>query len=174
MPFITLSNLKQFLANLLSQNLVFAKALSIATDLNKETGVTKIGSYWIREGQIQQPLLKIDNNETSGGVFYRGKEIATKPYYYTKTETYTKDEVDNKLSTYASFVEPYDIPSENATANGFFLFTSQDAPYRAPFGQIYSMFESQFSNRYVAKTEYAKLVLSNGHLSINGSELWIE
>lgn len=172
--FVSSDTLKQFWANLLSQNLVFAKALSIATDLSKETGVTKIGSYWICKGQIQQPLLKIDNNETSGGVFYRGEEIATKPYYYTKTETYTKKEVDNKLSPYASFVEPYDIPSANAAANGFFLFTAQDAPYRMPFTQVYDMFGSQFDNRYVAKTEYAKLVLSNGHLSINGSELWIE
>lgn len=174
MPFITLSNLKRFLANLLSQNLVFTKALSIATDLNKETGVTKIGSYWIRKGQIQQPLLKINNNETSGGVFYRGEEIATKPYYYTKTETYTKDEVDNKLSTYASFVEPYDTPSPGTVVDGFFLFTAQDAPFRLSYTKVYGMFGEQFDNRYVAKTEYAKLVLSNGHLSINGSELWIE
>ena len=94
--------------------------------------------------------------------------------YYTKTETYTTDEVDNKLSTYASFVEPYDTPSESVSIQGSFLFTAQNAPYRMPFTQVYGLLGTQFDNRYVAKTEYAKLVLSNGHLSINGSELWIE
>lgn len=92
----------------------------------------------------------------------------------SEVETYTKTEVDNKLSTYASFVEPYDTPSEKDAVQGYFLFTTQNAPFRLPYTQVAGMFGSQFDNRYVAKTEYAKLVLSNGHLSINGSELWIE
>lgn len=99
MPFITLSNLTQFFKNLLSKNLVFTKALTIAPDLTKEEGVTKIGSYWASDGQIQQPLLTIDNNDASGGVFYRGEEVATKPHYYTKSETYTKEELGNEFTT---------------------------------------------------------------------------
>ena len=51
--------------------------------------------------------------------------------YYTKTETYTKAEVDNKIRN-------IDL------------------------------------SQYVLKSDYEKVVLSNGHISINGSELWVE
>lgn len=98
MPFITLSNLKRFLANLLSKNLVFTKSLSIATDLTKdENGSTRIGSYWIINGQIQAPLLIIGNYAGDHGVFYRGDEVVTKRNTYSKSETYTKKEVDNAI-----------------------------------------------------------------------------
>lgn len=129
MPFITLSNLKRFLANLLSQNLVFTKSLSIATDLTKDpNGSTRIGSYWIRNGQIQAPLLVIGNYQGDHGVFYYGYEVATKRNTYSKSETYTQAEVDNKIPTKTS---------QLTNDSGF-------------------------------------AVISNGHLVINGSELWIE
>lgn len=41
MPFITLNNLTQFFKNLLSKNLVFTKALTIAPDLTKEKELLK-------------------------------------------------------------------------------------------------------------------------------------
>lgn len=78
MAWITVSNLQRFLTNLTNTSLTFKKHLSIATDLSNDTGITKIGSYWIRKGQIQQPLLTIDNTEASPAVYYKGDEVATK------------------------------------------------------------------------------------------------
>lgn len=86
MPFITLSNLKRFLANLLSKNLVFKKSLIIAPNMYDEPGgITKIGSFLPRPSSpsFQIPQLMIQNyrdREDLGGVFYRGNEIATKRY----------------------------------------------------------------------------------------------
>lgn len=87
MPFITLSNLKQFFKNLLSKNLVFKKSLTIAPDMYDEPGgVTRIGSFMPRpsEPRLQIPQLAIQSYDRDkgnlGGVFYRGDEVATKRY----------------------------------------------------------------------------------------------
>lgn len=87
MPFITLSNLKRFLANLLSKNLVFKKSLIIAPNMYDEPGgITKIGSFTPRPSspslQIPQLAIQSCNHDKGdlGGVFYRGDEIATKRY----------------------------------------------------------------------------------------------
>lgn len=87
MPFITLSNLTQFFKNLLSKNLVFKKALTIAPNMYDEPGgITKIGSFLPRPSSpnFQVPQLSIQNYDRDkgnlGGVFYRGDEIATKRY----------------------------------------------------------------------------------------------
>lgn len=87
MPFITLSNLTQFFKNLLSKNLVFKKALTIAPNMYDEPGgITKIGSFLPRPSSpnFQIPQLSIQNYDKDkgnlGGVFYRGDEIATKRY----------------------------------------------------------------------------------------------
>ena len=87
MPFITLSNLKRFLANLLSKNLVFKKSLIIAPNMYDEPGgITKIGSFLPRPSSpnFQIPQLMIQSYDRDkgnlGGVFYRGDEVATKRY----------------------------------------------------------------------------------------------
>lgn len=87
MPFITLSNLKRFLANLLSKNLVFKKSLIIAPNMYDEPGgVTRIGSFMPMPSSptIQIPQLTIQSYDRDkgnlGGVFYRGDEVATKRY----------------------------------------------------------------------------------------------
>lgn len=87
MPFITLSNLKRFLANLLSKNLVFKKSLIIAPNMYDEPGgITKIGSFLPRSSSpsFQIPQLVIKNYDRDkgdlGGVFYRGNEVATERY----------------------------------------------------------------------------------------------
>lgn len=234
MPFITLSNLTQFFKNLLSKNLVFTKALTIAPDLTKEEGVTKIGSYWASDGQIQQPLLAINNDETSGGVFYRGKEVATKDDITagggnitvddTLSDTSTnpvqnkviKGALDNLLSTSSSpdanyvgwdddqnlvvgnktnehsssvKISPYGVICgtdsgtigivQDETANGIIsLNTTNHELYMLTFNeklQYTNLSNDTLDN--IATEAYVKanyVQLSNGHISINGSELWIE
>lgn len=96
MPFITLSNLKRFLANLLSKNLVFKKSLTIAPDMYDEPGgVTRIGSFMPRpsEPRLQIPQLAIQSYDRDkgdlGGVFYRNQEVATKIYVNNTVENET-------------------------------------------------------------------------------------
>jgi hypothetical protein len=180
MPFITLNNLTQFFKNLLSKNLVFTKALTIAPDLTKEEGVTKIGSYWASDGQIQQPLLTISNNETSGGVFYRGKEVATKDDITagggnitvddTLSDTSTnpvqnkviKGALDNLLSTSSSLDGNYvGWDGDQNLVVGNKTNEHSSSVKISPYGVI-------------CGTDSAYVQLSNGHISINGSELWIE
>lgn len=234
MPFITLNNLTQFFKNLLSKNLVFTKALTIAPDLTKEKGVTKIGSYWASDGQIQQPLLAINNDETSGGVFYRGKEVATKDDITagggnitvddTLSDTSTnpvqnkviKGALDNVLSTSSSLDANYvgwdgdqnlvvgNKTNEHSqsvkispdgvmcsddsvgigivqieTTNGIIsLNKTNNKAYELTFNeklQYMDLVNNTLDN--IATEAYVKanyVQLSNGHISINGSELWIE
>lgn len=94
MPFITLSNLKRFLANLLSKNLVFKKSLIIAPNMYDEPGgITKIGSFMSRP-PLQIPQLSIQNYDKDkgnlGGVFYRGYEVATERYADAAVENEAK------------------------------------------------------------------------------------
>ena len=234
MPFITLSNLRQFFKNLLSKNLVFTKALTIAPDLTKEKGVTKIGSYWASDGQIQQPLLAINNDETSGGVFYRGKEVATKDDITAGGGNVTVDDalsntstnpvqnkvikgaLDNVLSTSSSLdanyvgwdgdqnlvvgdktnehsqsvkispdgfiygndsagigilrVETTDgIVSSNRTNNEAYMLTLNE---KLQYMDLVNDTLDNIATEAYVKANYVQL--SNGHISINGSELWIE
>lgn len=174
MPFITLSNLKRFLANLLSQNLVFTKSLSIATDLTQDpNGSTRIGSYWIRNGQIQAPLLVIGNYQGDHGVFYQGYEVVTKRNTYSKSETYTKAEVQNKVRDFWITTDEWQDASLSDLSKGYLMFmeTMNEIPKKVALDLIATRLGI---SRLVTKDEYAKLVLSNGHLSINGSELWVE
>lgn len=234
MPFITLSNLRQFFKNLLSKNLVFTKALTIAPDLTKEKGVTKIGSYWASDGQIQQPLLAINNDETSGGVFYRGKEVATKDDITAGGGNVTVDDalsntstnpvqnkvikgaLDNVLSTSSSLDANYvgwdgdqnlvvgDKTNEHSksvkispegfiygndsagigisrveTTDGIvYLNRTNNEAYMLTLNeklQYMDLVNDTLDN--IATEAYVKanyVPLSNGHISINGSELWIE
>lgn len=234
MPFITLNNLTQFFKNLLSKNLVFTKALTIAPDLTKEKGVTKIGSYWASDGQIQQPLLAINNDETSGGVFYRGKEVATKDDITagggnitvddTLSDTSTnpvqnkviKGALDNLLSTSSSpdanyvgwdddqnlvvgnktnehsssvKISPYGVICgtdsatigivQDETTNGIIsLNKTNNELYMLTLNEkLQYMNLSNDTLDNIATEAYVKanyVQLSNGHISINGSELWIE
>lgn len=234
MPFITLNNLTQFFKNLLSKNLVFTKALTIAPDLTKEKGVTKIGSYWASDGQIQQPLLAINNDETSGGVFYRGKEVATKDDITagggnitvddTLSDTSTnpvqnkviKGALDNVLSTSSSLdanyvgwdgnqnlvvgnktnehsqsvkISPDGVICGNDSviigivqaeiANGIIsLNQTNHEAHKLTFNEkLQYMDLSNNTTDNIATEAYVKanyVQLSNGHISINGSELWVE
>lgn len=238
MPFITLSNLRQFFKNLLSKNLVFTKALTIAPDLTKEKGVTKIGSYWASDGQIQQPLLAINNDETSGGVFYRGKEVATKDDITagggnitvddTLSDTSTnpvqnkviKGALDNVLSTSSpndgvriTWDDRNRLTVQNSTntenglsttitPGGITCINTSDSRRTIRIGESFSYMSISATNPKTKKTNvlilneklqygdalnntldniateaYVKanyVQLSNGHISINGSELWIE
>lgn len=238
MPFITLNNLTQFFKNLLSKNLVFTKALTIAPDLTKEKGVTKIGSYWALDGQIQQPLLAINNDETSGGVFYRGKEVATKDDITagggnitvddTLSDTSTnpvqnkviKGALDNLLSTSSSLDANYvgwdddqnlvvgnktDEHSQSVKISPYGVICGTDSvaigiiqgeitaettngiiSLNETNHELYALIlneKLQYSNLSndttdnIATEAYVKanyVQLSNGHISINGSELWIE
>lgn len=234
MPFITLNNLTQFFKNLLSKNLVFTKALTIAPDLTKEKGVTKIGSYWASDGQIQQPLLAINNDETSGGVFYRGKEVATKDDITagggnitvddTLSDTSTnpvqnkviKGALDNVLSTSSSLdanyvgwdgdqnlvvgnktnehsqsvkISPDGVICSNDSViigivqaeidNGIIsLNQTNHEAYKLTFNEkLQYMDLSNKTTDNIATEAYVKanyVQLSNGHISINGSELWVE
>lgn len=106
MPFITLSNLKRFLANLLSKNLVFKKSLSIATYMEDDPGgVTKIGSFLPQPSTpaLQIPQLLIQNYDIDkgnlGGVFYRNQEVATQGYVdvTVKNETNRWEKAYNAL-----------------------------------------------------------------------------
>lgn len=237
MPFITLSNLRQFFKNLLSKNLVFTKALTIAPDLTKEKGVTKIGSYWASDGQIQQPLLAINNDETSGGVFYRGKEVATKDDITagggnitvddTLSDTSTnpvqnkviKGALDNMLSTSSpndgthitwnndkgiivrstkdnlnTLISPGSVSCSNSSNraaigvsvnnssaiiqavvtgdNGLSELRVLRFNEKLQYGNPSSDTLDNIATEAYVKANYVQL--SNGHISINGSELWIE
>ena len=68
--------------------------------------------------------------------------------YYTKTETYTKEEVDNK------------IKNNKPDLSSYYTKTEVDAKIPTKTSQLTN--DSGFA------------VISNGHLVINGSELWIE
>lgn len=96
MPFITLSNLTQFFKNLLSKNLVFKKALTIAPSMYDEPGgITKIGSFLPipSSPNFQVPQLTIQSYDRDkgnlGGVFYRGQEVATQGYVNAAVENET-------------------------------------------------------------------------------------
>lgn len=98
MHFITLINLKRFLANLLSKNLVFKKSLTIAPNMYDDPGgITKIGSFTPipSSPSLQVPQLTIQSCNYDkgdlGGVFYRGDEIATKRYANAAVENETKN-----------------------------------------------------------------------------------
>lgn len=77
--------------------------------------------------------------------------------YYTKTETYTKAEVDNKIGN-------IDL-SQYATTT---YVRTAIASARASIEANIPTKTSQLTN------DSGFAVISNGHLSINGSELWIE
>lgn len=77
--------------------------------------------------------------------------------YYTKTETYTKAEVDNKISN-------IDL-SQYATTT---YVRTTIASARASIEANIPTKTSQLTN------DSGFAVISNGHLVINGAELWIE
>lgn len=68
--------------------------------------------------------------------------------YYTKTETYTREEVDNKIKNNKPDLSSY--------------YTKTEVDNKIPTKTSQLTNDSGFA------------VISNGHLSINGSELWIE
>ena len=77
--------------------------------------------------------------------------------YYTKTETYTRAEVDNKISNID--LSSYATTTYVRTAiSSAIAFIEADIPTKT----------SQLTN------DSGFAVISNGHLVINGSELWIE
>lgn len=77
--------------------------------------------------------------------------------YYTKTETYTREEVDNKIST-------IDL-SQYATTT---YVRTEISSARASIEANIPTKTSQLTN------DSGFAVISNGHLVINGAELWIE
>ena len=77
--------------------------------------------------------------------------------YYTKTETYTRAEVDNKISN-------IDLSQYATTTYVRTAISSARASIEAKIPTK----TSQLTN------DSGFAVISNGHLSINGSELWIE
>lgn len=77
--------------------------------------------------------------------------------YYTKTETYTRAEVDNKISN-------IDLSQYATTTYVSTAISSARASIEAKIPTK----TSQLTN------DSGFAVISNGHLSINGSELWIE
>lgn len=92
--------------------------------------------------------------------------------YYTKTETYTRGEVDDKLAN---------IDAESIISN-YVTTTSLEANAILVNGKDVSTKEyvdSQISAKTPTKTSQLTndsgfAVISNGHLVINGAELWIE
>ena len=93
--------------------------------------------------------------------------------YYTKTETYTKKEVQNQVADFWSTTDEWEKAKANNVDTGYFMLVDYSTiePKKVTLDLISTMLGL---SRLVTKDEYAKLVLSNGHLSINGSELWIE
>ena len=93
--------------------------------------------------------------------------------YYTKTETYTKQEVQTKVHDFWDTTDDWEDATVDNLSTGYLMFmdTMNAIPKKVALNLIYTFFGI---SRLVTKEEYAKLVLSNGHLSINGSELWIE
>lgn len=93
--------------------------------------------------------------------------------YYTKTETYTKKEVQDQVAAFWSMAEDWEDAIADNVGTGYFMFI--DSMYVEPKKVTLELISTRLGlSRLVTKDEYAKLVLSNGHLSINGSELWIE
>ena len=93
--------------------------------------------------------------------------------YYTKTETYKKEEVQNKVRDFWVTTDEWEDATADTFDNGYLMF--MDYTYLMPKKVALNLIYTYFGiSRLVTKEEYAKLVLSNGHLSINGSELWIE
>lgn len=93
--------------------------------------------------------------------------------YYTKAETYTKKEVQNKVDDFWSTTDEWEDAIADNVGTGYFMFI--DSMYVVPKKVTLELIATRLGlSRLVTKDEYAKLVLSNGHLSINGSELWIE
>lgn len=92
--------------------------------------------------------------------------------YYTKTETYTRGEVDDKLAN----IDAESIISDDVTT------TTLEAQAILVNGEDVSTKEyvdSQISAKTPTKTSQLTndsgfAVISNGHLVINGAELWIE
>ena len=93
--------------------------------------------------------------------------------YYTKTETYTKKEVQQQVRDFWITTDEWEDAKWDNLSNGYLMFinSENEVPKKVALSLIYTFFGI---SRLVTKDEYAKLVLSNGHLSINGSELWIE
>ena len=93
--------------------------------------------------------------------------------YYTKTETYTKKEVQNQVADFWGTAEDWEDAKADDIGTGYFMFI--DTMYVEPKKVTLKLISTRLGlSRLMTKEEYAKLVLSNGHLSINGSELWIE
>lgn len=94
--------------------------------------------------------------------------------YYTKTETYTKKEVQNQVRDFWTTTDDWETAATaDILGHGSLMFIDSLllTPKKVSPDLLYTYFGI---SRLVTKEEYAKLVLSNGHLSINGSELWIE
>ena len=93
--------------------------------------------------------------------------------YYTKTETYTKKEVQQQVRDFWDTTDDWETATADILGHGSFMFIDYLllTPKKVSPDLLYTYLGI---SRLVTKEEYAKLVLSNGHLSINGSELWIE
>ena len=93
--------------------------------------------------------------------------------YYTKTETYTKKEVQQQVRDFWVTTDEWEDAIVDNLSNGYLMFINSEnvVPKKVALSLIYTLFGI---SHLVTKDEYAKLVLSNGHISINGSELWIE
>lgn len=93
--------------------------------------------------------------------------------YYTKKETYTKEEVQQQVGDFWTTTNDWETATADILGHGSLMFIDSLllTPTKVPPDLLYTHFGI---SRLVTKEEYAKLVLSNGHLSINGSELWIE
>ena len=93
--------------------------------------------------------------------------------YYTKTETYTQKEVQQQVRDFWTTTDDWETATADSLGHGSFMFI--DSTLLTPTKVTPDLLYTQFGiSQLVTKEEYAKLVLSNGHLSINGSELWIE
>ena len=124
------------------------------------------------------------NKKTTTFSFSAWVKVALTSDLPTKTSQLTNDsgfattetvdaEIQKKVNDFFVTTDQWEDATADNLGNGYLMFmdTMNEIPKKVPLNLIYTHFGI---SRLVTKEEYAKLVLSNGHLSINGSELWIE